>query len=867
MNDRDAGESSASTMQKSGMSRKRKLSRKEKRKQTRQEKKRRRDPNSGRRASNPKATITASPAGSMDSKGSEAKEKGKRRKVNSHKTGEPDVEGRNTLFYKMLAQDGLIEGDGPATPEEDADDREIREMRKKLKLKGDELGEGDDGLDSILGYKDEAMADMKKHYGDRLDDVLGTFEDDCDNDYAELDDDNEDDEDEDIDENLGGIASDEEEAMLAREASGANRSSTSSELNELDIGDSNSSGPEEDIDAIDRLQDENESNSMASDGDSNVDTSDKESLTDESDNDIKLSTPAQYITRADAYGKQEGKTEAAKSALASTRYIPPARRAAMRAESGAGSQDMVRAARQVKGLLNRLNASNLTVIIKDLVGVYERNSRGEISTVITSFVLDACIANSSTLEHLLYVYAGGLACLHHMIGMEVTAHFVRDLATQFESNYKDHIAKLENATENMVVVDKKCTNLMSLLAYMYNFKIVHSVMIMGLLTSVLKTFNELDIELILVVLNISGNRLKTDDKEVFQALIKQVTDRARDSEHKPRVRYMLDSIADLKGKRRQQTRTGGTFEQLFKAVRSFVNSQKGQIKEPMRVPWKDILEADTKGRWWLTGAAWAGRNADDSTTGDSTSESNILNKDYVQNNGPSNELVEAAARQRMNTDVRRKIFYIVMGSEDYLDAFEKLIRLKLIGKQDREIIRVLVDCCLQEKIYNPYYATLGTKLCQQNHNHKFTLQFVFWDRFKDLGSLSVPTTSNLARMLAHFITEHALSLSMLKVVQFSTLAGSDLLFFQLLMVTLLTRYSTDQVSAVFERISTQASLITLKNALLLFLAHYVKRFKLGIGNGGGPADLRLSESEKSSLLRERMKLAKRWLTRSADGLS
>lgn len=33
--------------------------------------------------------------------------------------------------------------------------------------------------------------------------------------------------------------------------------------------------------------------------------------------------------------------------------------------------------------------------------------------------------------------------------------------------------------------------------------------------------------------------------------------------------------------------------------------------------------------------------------------------------------------------------------KDYIDAFEKLMRLKLKDKQTREIIRVLMDCCLQ----------------------------------------------------------------------------------------------------------------------------------------------------------------------------
>lgn len=59
------------------------------------------------------------------------------------------------------------------------------------------------------------------------------------------------------------------------------------------------------------------------------------------------------------------------------------------------------------------------------------------------------------------------------------------------------------------------------------------------------------------------------------------------------------------------------------------------------------------------------------------------------------ELLRLAAAQRMNTDVRRAVFCAVMGSEDCMEAFEKLTRLPLKGEQDREIIRVLVNCCLQ----------------------------------------------------------------------------------------------------------------------------------------------------------------------------
>ncbi|GKG44406.1 hypothetical protein Tco_0485844, partial [Tanacetum coccineum] len=44
-------------------------------------------------------------------------------------------------------------------------------------------------------------------------------------------------------------------------------------------------------------------------------------------------------------------------------------------------------------------------------------------------------------------------------------------------------------------------------------------------------------------------------------------------------------------------------------------------------------------------------------------------------------MLQLAAGQRMNTDARRAIFWIIMSGEDYIDAFEKLLRLELQGKQ------------------------------------------------------------------------------------------------------------------------------------------------------------------------------------------
>ena len=97
--------------------------------------------------------------------------------------------------------------------------------------------------------------------------------------------------------------------------------------------------------------------------------------------------------------------------------------------------------------------------------------------------------------------------------------------------------------------------------------------------------------------------------------------------------------------------------------------------------------------------------------------------------GQGLELAELAKKQRMNTDLRKSIFCVIMGAEDYMDAYEKLNKLSLSGSSSialhcyitaisrtlvwspppqprhhpsslaasngREMVRVLVDCCAQ----------------------------------------------------------------------------------------------------------------------------------------------------------------------------
>lgn len=86
--------------------------------------------------------------------------------------------------------------------------------------------------------------------------------------------------------------------------------------------------------------------------------------------------------------------------------------------------------------------------------------------------------------------------------------------------------------------------------------------------------------------------------------------------------------------------------------------------------WSKLLDRDKKGQWWLSG--------DLATTTENVEEvASTIDKEITE----TKRMLELAAAQRMNTDARRAIFCVIMSGEDYIDAFEKLLRLDLPGKQ------------------------------------------------------------------------------------------------------------------------------------------------------------------------------------------
>jgi nucleolar MIF4G domain-containing protein 1 len=367
----------------------------------------------------------------------------------------------------------------------------------------------------------------------------------------------------------------------------------------------------------------------------------------------------------------EEKSQDTSVAAVAIKYVPPH----LRKAQGAMDENRLRLQRQIKGLINRLSDSNMESILSELDVVYQSHSRHDVTDVLTDFLLETVGDTAKLIDSFVQTHAALIACLYNSVGVEFGSHLIEKCVGQIADD---------------TLETKKRGNLITLIGYLYLFDVLTCVMVYDYVRDAISRLEEIDVEVLLRLLRICGQKLRSDDpsalKDIILLLKAELAKRDPES-ISTRLKFMVESVMDLKNnkhKKKKADADGSQGDRLKKFVVNLVRKRGLNGTEALRVGVKDIQDIKVKGKWWLVGSAWAGRDSTADT------DSTLSTSKHVE---ISNDLLLLAKSQKMNTDVRRSIFVVLMTSEDYADAYERLLKLGLKDKQEREIARVIVQCC------------------------------------------------------------------------------------------------------------------------------------------------------------------------------
>jgi nucleolar MIF4G domain-containing protein 1 len=479
--------------------------------------------------------------------------------------------------------------------------------------------------------------------------------------------------------------------------------------------------------------------------------------------------------------------------------------------------------------LNRLSEDTIVPTVASICRVYTSHPHSVVNAGLWDTVRRTCVASNTSMimVKMVPLYAAALAGVHIRLGdsAQLGEHCMERIVLELCTCLEDSKTSANDINRSRDVadddpssgMDKTPANLLLLLGYLYNYGVVHCTLVYGIVRRLIDGFPAaLEVELLLLVLGHCGRALRSDDPAALKEIVLAVQAKQREvqqqqqqqlpassfnaanasSSSSSRVEYMIEAMMDLKNnkKRRQDAAHAERTAQIRKIlgqVKRISESGGGALgggssnSSSLRITLDDILHAETRGRWWKVGASWAGNQvpyqSENGTAGDDAAAAGprALASSNARSSGAApttrsstddEKLLALASKFRMNTDLRRAIFCVIMGSADCDDAFEKLVRGEMLKpRNEREAARVLMECCGGEKSFNKFYPHLAHRMCQFQPQCKFSFQLAYWDTFKRFDGMKVRKVANLAKLLFELVVVHRdLKLNVLKPIDMAS---------------------------------------------------------------------------------------------------
>jgi len=539
------------------------------------------------------------------------------------------------------------------------------------------------------------------------------------------------------------------------------------------------------------------------------------------------------------------------------KYVPPSRRQ----ESGADAELVLRVRRQLQGLLNRITESNLIGIVGDIEKVYREQPRQLVTGILVDLVLIQVCDPTSLPDTLLILSAGFATAIFKIIGMDFGAQLVQEAVDRFDQHYK-------RASSASGEASKESSNILTFLTELYNFQLIGCNLIFDYIRLLLDNLSELNAELLLRVIRLSGQLLRQDDPSSLKdivTLIRPAVSKIGENNISVRTKFMIETINDLKN---NKMKTGVSASAVIsehtirmKKLLGSLNTRNLKSTEPLRIGLKDIRDSDRKGKWWLVGASWAGRTVEETPTSNSMDQAGDDDEDGESDfeldgdDAGVPDLTELAREQMMNTDVRRSIFVAILSATDYDDAYVRLLKLRLNKDRQREIANVIMQCAGAEQQYNPYYTLVAKRLCS-DRKIRWSFQDSLWRLFRRLGesifgdeveevddddeATEMRRLVNIAKMYGVLVHDGALGLVILKCLNLPYLQAKARAFVEVLLITaLLECFKTgdkagqeeDAETAIGKMLAGLRDAPELSRGLRWFIRKVVRKSDLAGGKG------------------------------------
>lgn len=439
-------------------------------------------------------------------------------------------------------------------------------------------------------------------------------------------------------------------------------------------------------------------------------------------------------------------------------YIPPAKLRMMQEQitdkNSLAYQRMSWEAlkKSINGLINKVNISNIGIIIQELLQENIVRGRG----LLSRSVLQAQSA-SPIFTH---VYAALVAIINSKFP-QIGELILKRLILNFRKGYRRNDKQL-------------CLTASKFVAHLINQNVAHEVLCLEMLTLLLERPTDDSVEVAIGFLKECGLKLTQVSPRGINAIFERLRNILHESEIDKRVQYMIEVMfavrkdgfkdhpvilegLDLVEEEDQFTHMLPLEDDynpedvlnVFKMDPNFMENE-----EKYKAIKKEILD-----------------EGDSDSNTDQDAESSEEEEEEEEEEGEEDEegqKVTIHDKTEINlVSFRRTIYLAIQSSLDFEECAHKLLKMEFPESQTKELCNMILDCCAQQRTYEKFFGLLAGRFCMLKKEYMESFESIFKEQYDTIHRLETNKLRNVAKMFAHLLYTDSLPWSVLECVKLS----------------------------------------------------------------------------------------------------
>ncbi|CAO2596914.1 Pre-mRNA-splicing factor CWC22 homolog [Lemmus lemmus] len=440
-------------------------------------------------------------------------------------------------------------------------------------------------------------------------------------------------------------------------------------------------------------------------------------------------------------------------------YIPPAKLRMMQEQitdkNSLAYQRMSWEAlkKSINGLINKVNISNISIIIQELLQENIVRGRG----LLSRSVLQAQSA-SPIFTH---VYAALVAIINSKFP-QIGELILKRLILNFRKGYRRNDKQL-------------CLTASKFVAHLINQNVAHEVLCLEMLTLLLERPTDDSVEVAIGFLKECGLKLTQVSPRGINAIFERLRNILHESEIDKRVQYMIEVMFAVRkdGFKDHPVILDGLdlVEEDDQFTHMLPLEDDYNPEDVLNVFKMDPNFMENEEKYKAIKKEILDEGDSDSNTDQEAGSSEDEEEEEEEEEGEEDEegqKVTIHDRTEINlVSFRRTIYLAIQSSLDFEECAHKLLKMEFAESQTKELCNMILDCCAQQRTYEKFFGLLAGRFCMLKKEYMESFESIFKEQYDTIHRLETNKLRNVAKMFAHLLYTDSLPWSVLECIKLS----------------------------------------------------------------------------------------------------